>query len=160
MSQTPREPALDAPPRRRSRWLSVLLAFFLLSLGFVGGVGATIYVVSSHLMDHLRDPSALPRLLTMRLDQRLDLDDEQEQAVEAILQQRLDRLHRLVYASWDPFIEPHLQSLHDQIALVLNAEQKRRWARAYARIREQWLHKPGKPPPTSDPLEGLFNLPD
>jgi len=141
-------PQADAPRRKRT-WAFVLVALAGLLVGFLGGATAASYFIVTqvrHLMDH---PDEAPGRITDRLDSRLDLSPEQERAIEQVLRNRFNHLHRAVYTAW-PVVDQILDQIGDDIRYELNDRQKQQWDELYPEIREKWFQRP--PDPKDQPL--------
>jgi len=131
-------------PARR-RWRMVAFVFVLLTAGFIAG-GATAAIVIRHMVrDAMLHPERMPQRMTKRLSRRLDLTDQQQQHVLAILtarQKRLQAIRRRV----QPEVLTELEQAKREIAVVLDAEQAAEWNRFYAEMLELWM-PPLQPPP-------------
>ncbi len=139
-----------APTRRVSPVRRVVICVILVGLGFIVGSISTGYILVSRAAHAMQHPREVQRFIVARLDQRLELTDEQRAQITAILDERRHMLHRMIYDAW-PMVDAQFDHLGQEIRLVLRGEQKQRWDETYARLREQWLTRPAPPPQTQKP---------
>ena len=131
------------PPRRR--WQMILFGFILLVSGIVIGVAGNEYfhkVMRDRFIDH---PEQATRMITKRLQSELDLSSEQADRVEKILEKRMQTL-RAIQQESRPRMDRELDELRDEVAQVLNDDQKQRWLEHFAQVRH-FLPPPFLPPP-------------
>jgi hypothetical protein len=129
--------SLPPPPRRRWGWtLLLLLAIFVSGLA-IGAVGAVVYV-RHQLLTAIHSPEVMPERLTQRLRRRLSLSDEQTAKVLAILQSRQRELQK-IRARAQPEVEAQLNQVAEEIAAVLNPQQREKWLTGFRQMRELWM---------------------
>lgn len=139
--------AATATPRRRRRWVTLLLVSIIFVAGMVVGAGTTIAVVVRNMQMAIKDPSIVPDRAASRLRWALDLDERQTADMRTILsdlQKRLQQIRRRVY----PDVQREIKRSRDEITNILNHEQKREWNELYARLEHRWF-----PPPPTTPAE-------
>ncbi len=131
--------------RKLTRWrralpvwvqVVVLLVVFVSGIG-VGAVGASRYVLSR--MQHYRaHPEVLPAEITNTLTSRLGLTAEQSDEVLAVITKRHGRIEEVRQAS-SPEIHSEFDLLEEEVAAVLNEEQKQRWLATANWVRKSFL---------------------
>ncbi len=119
-----------APPRRRRRWVSVLLVLVIFVAGMIAGGAGTIKVLQNRTLWRLRHPSEAAALDAAKLRGELKLNDDQTRQVERIIAQRQERLVRA--------LSYEIRLLETQVAEILNEEQKRIWREKLDRFRQNW----------------------
>jgi hypothetical protein len=127
---------LPRPPHRR--WVRLLLALVVFLSGVGVGVGGALIVVRNRVLHAIHHPDEMPALLAVRLRLRLRLSDEQVQRVEAIFTQRqraLQDIRRRV----QPDVEAELERVEQQVAAVLDEQQRQAWQRHFQQLRDTWL---------------------
>lgn len=141
------------PPstRKSTRWRKalpvwvqavVLLLVFGSGIG-VGAVAASRYVLSR--MQHYRaHPEVLPAEITDTLTSRLNLTDEQSQTVLAIITKRHGKIEEVRQAS-APEIHSEFDLMEQEVADVMNEQQRQRWLETAQWVRESFLpSNPGR----------------
>ena len=118
---------------RRTIWIAALVVV----LAFAGGIVAGIIGDRMYLMTHERivprgGIEFLARHLIRRLDRSLDLSDEQESQIRAIIDRRAGRiaaLERNVHAT----IHAEFTATHAEIAKILTPQQRQKFERMQRR---------------------------
>jgi periplasmic protein CpxP/Spy len=104
----------------KTKWIAAIVVV----VAFVSGI--VVGVAVSHFARHGRGPH-FPRRAThfmvQRLDHRLDLTDEQEKRVEAIIHRRHQRMES-IWSSAHPRIEAEIKAANDEISAILTPEQR------------------------------------
>jgi hypothetical protein len=129
-------PAL--PPVRRRRWLVwvLMLVVFISGVG-IGGAGALL-VARNRLLLLIQHPElAMPELAT-QLGYRLGLSADQVRQVEKILLTRgrnIDAIRQEIR----PRVNGELDKLEQDVAEILNAQQRGQWHDLCAHLRRTWM---------------------
>ncbi len=138
-------------PRRRRRWVTVLLVLAIFGAGFVAGAGTTVVAIVRRLQQMVHDPRGEPGRIAARLRKRLKLDDGQTVQVLAILTEQQERF-LAIRREVQPRLAGELERAYRRIAEVLDARQKAKWDRLFHDLRRKWLPEP--PPPRAPPAAG------
>jgi len=123
------------PPKRRKR---LLLYAIVLACGFVCGFAAGLLWVRAELLQMAGHPERMPDRMARMLDRRLDLTDEQEKKVRAILVER----HKAVMAvrrEAHPRIAHEFELTREKVLEVLTPDQRDKWKAMTDRIQRKWL---------------------
>ena len=123
-----------APSRRRSILLAAVVVVLAFGAGVIAGVvGDRVYLATHERILPRGGIEFVGKHLLHRLDRRLDLTDEQEAQVQAIIERRTQRM----LGSWNEVhktFHDELNAAHTEIAEVLTPEQRakfeemqRRW---------------------------------
>ena len=128
--------SLVPPPRRR--WTRLLLALLIFLSGVGVGVGGALIVVRHRVLHAIHHPDEMPALLAARLRHRLRLSTEQVQRVETIFTQRQHALQE-VRRRAQPEVEAELERVEQQVAEVLDEQQRQAWHRQFQQLRDTWL---------------------
>ena len=109
------------PPSRR--WILGLMACIFVSGTVIGG-GSTMIVVN-HRMEEAagRHLDAVCSRMVPALQKELDLSDEQAAQVKTSIRQHLAKLDQIR----ETVIRNEFKQMEDQVAAVLDADQKERW---------------------------------
>ncbi|MCK4659066.1 MAG: hypothetical protein KAV82_06045 [Phycisphaerae bacterium] len=130
--------------RRRRRLLHGLFALVIFVAGAITGSAVTV-VFLKHLVQHIHThPDEVAEHVAGRLRSRLDLTDAQFEQVRSILLRRhreLERIRREVF----PQVRSVLDAAHDEIAAVLDEQQREQWKDHYDHVIRTWF-----PPPPAD----------
>jgi hypothetical protein len=121
----------------------VLLSCVIFSSGGVVGVGGTLIAIRNGLLYRIHHTEEMPVRVAARLRQRLRLNDQQTRQVAEILRQRQTAFQDL----WTR-AQPEIDRVEQDIAAVLNDQQRVRWHRDVAHLRATWF--PAGPPPRGD----------
>jgi hypothetical protein len=109
---------------------------------FLGGAacGAAIatLAVTRHIHGGMQDPHSIASHITARFGKMLDLTDQQVDQVQRIIMRRHDALID-IRREIQPRLEAELSILEEEIAGVLNEEQRAKWHAHAAMVRAQWL---------------------
>ena len=125
------------PPRRRW-WVHLLLSLVIFASGGAVGVGVTLIVLRNGVLYALHHPREMPVKIAAGMRRPLRLSDEQVRQVERILSQRqqvLQDIRRRV----QPEVEAELDRVEQQVAEVLDNQQRERWHEHFTRLRGIWL---------------------
>lgn len=120
-------------------------ALFLLC-GIIIGAGSAVYVMDHSVRDFLTRPDLLPDHLLARMSRTLDLNEEQRVQAEEILARRFGELDA-VRRQFQPEVQDTLDRMRDDVAAILNAEQRATWLRNYHDFRAKWQPGPLMPTP-------------
>lgn len=103
----------------KTKWIAAIVVVVAFASGILVGVAG------SHLLRPRRPhiPARAAHFMVERLDHRLDLTDEQEKKVEAILARRHERMEK-IWASAHPRIEAEIKATNDEISSILTPEQR------------------------------------
>lgn len=117
----------------------LMLVVFGLTVGFLAGAYFTAYSIYVEAQRSARSPQNLPARLTVMIDKRLDLTNEQAQEVNRILRKRM---YVDAYESnevFRGFIRENINKLESDVAEVLTDEQRAEWNALFEKVRESWL---------------------
>jgi hypothetical protein len=131
------------PPRRRRRWLTVLLGLVILGCGAIIGAGVALVVVRDRVLYALRHPEEMPARVTARLRRTLGLTEQQTEKVRVIVERRhaaLQMIRRFV----QPRVEAQLENFREDVAAVLSPPQAEAWRSHFDALRRTWV--PPLPP--------------
>lgn len=133
------------PPRRsRKRMLiSIFLGLVLLCCGMVIGSGATVYILSSRILEGIRNPDSLPDIAAQRMRYKLDLSDEQTEKIRAIFDTRKKEIFEL-RVRMQPKIEERIEELRAEVEAILTPEQAEKWDRRIDLLRRTLLPSPNE----------------
>ena len=137
-----------APPKKRRRWVTWLLALTIFASGGAVGAGLCAIAIVHGVRHALMHPEEAPHRITTRLKRPLSLSAEQSQQIEQIIaahQQSLMKIRREV----QPQIEQQLAELETEIAATLKPEQQTKWHAMVSKLRENWLPPVPRVPTTS-----------
>ncbi len=132
--------------RRRSRWLHALLALLIFGSGAVTGGAVTVHLLKHHVHQVLAHPERAAELMTERLRREFDLTDAQFEQVRTILAERhgeFEQIRREVF----PQVREVLDATHDDIAAVMDDQQREQWDQHYDYMIRTWF----PPPPGEQP---------
>jgi hypothetical protein len=135
-ASTPPAP-LPAPPRRR-RWLSMLLTLVVFVSGFVLGAGTATLVIRNQVLSAIHHPERSPAWIAAKLRRSFHLSAEQTQQVEEILQARQAAL-QAIRCEVQPRVVAELDLAEQEIAAVLDQQQRAQWHKAFQQLRETWI---------------------
>lgn len=130
--------AKAAPRRGRRRVWRVVLTLFVFLCGAVCGAGLTLAGVAHRVREAIRHPERMPARQMRNLTRRLDLTDEQQKRVRAVL----DEQHAEFMALRDevrPRVISRLKETEREISAVLTGEQRTKWQKMVERFRRFWL---------------------
>lgn len=144
------EPGIPISTRKEPGILPpyVEAALFLLC-GLLIGAGMTTFISDNSVRDFFTKPDQLPVRLVARMERRLDLTPSQRADVETIIAEHFatfDRLRRQV----QPAVQATLDSMRDDVAAVLDPDQRSIWMENFQRIREAWEPGPLVPTPAEE----------
>jgi hypothetical protein len=131
-----------AVPKKRRRWLKVVLGIIILLCGFVLGSGTTIVVMHEKIMHTMHDPELVAKKITWRLSWWLNLSEEQKAKVHDIVIKRHRALKKIFVNTW-PKVERELNLFDQEITKVLNPKQAAKWQKKFRKMRKRW-----SPPPS------------
>jgi hypothetical protein len=137
----PLAPQPPVRPRRRRRWVTVLLALVLFTAGGVVGSGLTLLVAVRQVRYIIHHPQEFPERAAHRLRSRLHLSDSQTAAVREILAKRQAALQE-IRRSVQPQVEAQLEGVRADIDAVLTPEQAAKWNAIFKARMEAWLPPP------------------
>jgi shikimate kinase len=135
---SPHEMRQPAAPRRRRWWVHVLLSLVIFASGGAVGVGATLIVLRNRVLYAIHHPREMPVRIAAGMRRPLQLSDEQVRQVQQILSQRqqvLQNIRRRV----QPEVEAELDRVEQQVAEVLDNQQREWWREYFAHLRGTWL---------------------
>jgi len=132
-----RGPKSKRESARRSWRRVVMILLIFLGGAACGAAVATMAVTHSRHHD-MQSPPAMSGHITARLAALLDLTDDQSRQVREIILRRHDALID-VRREIQPRLEAELAVLEEQIAAVLNEQQRVKWHAHAASVRAQWL---------------------
>lgn len=127
-----------APPRPPKRRKRLLLYAIVLVCGFVCGFAAGLLWVRSELLQMAGHPERMPDRMARMLDRRLDLTDEQEKKVRAILMERHKAVMEVRREAY-PRIVREFELTREKVLEVLTPDQREKWKAMTDRIERKWL---------------------
>ena len=127
--------------RRTARWRRLLLYAVILFCGVVIGVGLTLGVLRSRVLKMIHHPEQQSERVARRIDGLLDLSPEQDVKVRAILDERMAGF-RDIRQQVLPRVRTELDRLQEEVAAVLDEEQRATWNERFDHLRDTWLPKP------------------
>ena len=134
-------PPPPSPPRRSRRWLTVLLCALIFLAGGVAGAGAMAVHTLRRVKEAVHHPEVIPGRIVARLRRPLDLDQQQELQIQAILARRQASLLE-ARAEALRRAGPDFVGIEDDIANVLRPDQLVEWHKLYKRFLREWLPEP------------------
>lgn len=135
-----------APPSLRRPWRRILLTLVIFLGGAACGAAAATMAWKHSLHHAIQNPHDMASHITDRLSDFLDLSHEQAGQVREIILRRHNALID-IRRDIQPRLETELATLEQEIATVLNADQRPKWHAHAAAVRAQWL------PPIPEPVE-------
>lgn len=145
-SALPSDSSRVTRPGRRC-WRRVLMVLLI----FLGGAacGAAVATMAvRHAVHHtIQGPDTISAHITSRLAGMLDLTDDQSVQVREIILRRHNALID-IRRDIQPRLEAELAVLEEEIAAVLNEQQRTKWHAHAASVRAHWL-----PPIPDSPTE-------
>ena len=134
-------PPPPSPPRRSRRWLTVLLCALIFLAGGVAGAGAMAVHTLRRVKEAVHHPEVIPGRIVARLRRPLDLDQQQELQIQAILARRQASLLE-ARAETLQRTGPVFAGIEDDIANVLRPDQLDEWHKLYKRFLKEWVPEP------------------
>lgn len=124
------------PPHCRRRWVTLVLLLVVFVLGGVCGAGVTFYGAMCAIRSNMRNPEQQTERIMRRLDRRLELTDEQEPKIRAIVQrQQAD----MMQGRLERFEQTDLE-----MRPILTPEQQEKWAAVVEELRQRWMPGQGE----------------
>lgn len=145
MEDTPYPGIPRATPPNTSNLPPYVEAVLFFLCGLLIGAGTTVYVMNNSIQTFLTRPDQIPDRILQRMDRSLDLTPSQHEAAKNIIERHfvhLDTIHRNIR----PEVELTMDALRDDVARILNDQQREIWERRFREIREKW--QPGPIVPT------------
>ena len=120
------------PPRRsNAKWLAALVVVVAFVSGVLVGIAASHFMMRRGHRQHI--PKRAAHFMAERLDRRLDLTDEQEKKIEAIIARRHERMEQ-IWGSVHPRVRAEIDATNNEIAAVLTPEQRVRFEKIKMRV--------------------------
>ncbi|NOY43247.1 MAG: periplasmic heavy metal sensor [Planctomycetes bacterium] len=150
MSETTESNNRTNPPRpgQSKPWLRVLLLLVIFLSGAIVGTGGTLLAVRQRVLHRIHHPEEMPAIVTARLRHKLGLSDKQAEQVETVLRNRQDDIQAM-RREFQPRLEGQLDQLAEEIAEVLDDEQRSQWEEHFQMLRDTWLPTVPKASPDS-----------
>jgi Spy/CpxP family protein refolding chaperone len=128
------------PPaeRKQRRWPVILAALVIFLAGMASGAAVTVVYAVNRLQYAIHHPEAAPARIAATLARRLDLTDEQRAQVEEIVARRQVEI-AAVRRQFQPAMVEQLESVRDEVAGVLDEDQRAKWTRLFEQFKERWL---------------------
>ena len=123
-------------PKKRRRWLKVVLGLIILLCGFVLGVGTTLVVSKHRIFRIMHDSDHVANEITWRLSWWLNLSDEQKITVKQILTKRHKALQKIFIKTW-PQVDHQLNLVEQEVSKVLNPKQAAKWQKKFRKMRKR-----------------------
>jgi hypothetical protein len=130
-----------ATPRKRRRWLKVVLGLVILLCGFVLGSGVTALFIHKGIRSVMDNPDRVAKKITKRLSWSLGLSDEQSAKVKEILIKRQRAVQKIFMEAW-PQVNRQLDLTDKEVTEVLNPKQAAKWKRKFNSMRKRWSPSP------------------
>ena len=108
-------------------------AVIVVVAAFMAGILVGIAADHLFLMHHPRIPRHASHMLVSRLDRRLDLTDDQEKKIEAIIARRHERMNA-IWAQARPRVHAEIEATNNEIAQVLTPEQRVKFEKIKMRV--------------------------
>jgi Spy/CpxP family protein refolding chaperone len=105
----------------KTKWIAAVIVLAAFVSGILAGIAGTHVFLHRGGRPHV--PRRASHFMVERLDHRLDLTDEQERRVEAILERRHEQMEK-IWASTHPRIEAEIKATNDEISSILTPEQR------------------------------------
>ena len=142
-------------PVRPKRWKILLLCGVIFCCGVLTGGGLTVHLLNTHMRHLLTDPELMTEKATNFLTHRLDLCDDQVGEVRGIIGTH----HRNIMEkrkSIVPYVKSEMKAIRDEVAVVLDEEQKEIWLERFERMHRGWAPIPPDlmPGPGDDAIPG------
>jgi len=137
---SPPPPPVTAPqpPRSGRPWLTVLLCVLIFVAGGVTGAGAMALHTARRVLEAVRHPEVIPDRIVSRLRRPLDLDEQQELQIKAILARHQATILE-ARAEAMRQVRPEFEGIEADIAAILRPEQVERWHDLYKRFLREWM---------------------
>ena len=104
----------------KTKWIAAVVVLAAFASGVLVGVAGS-HFFPLHRGRHI--PKRAAHFMVERLDRRLDLTDDQEKKVEAIIARRHPRMEQ-IWASAHPRIEAEIAATNNEISSILTPEQR------------------------------------
>jgi hypothetical protein len=143
-SEMHRSPTRPAVPRRRL-WIGVLLSLVIFVSGGLAGMGTTLIVSRNRVLYAIHHPEQMPSLIAARMRGKLNLSEEQVLQVETILGRRQLAI-QAIRRQFQPQVERELDRVEEEIAQVLDDQQRARWHEHFGQLRHTWIPEPPPAP--------------
>ena len=121
-------------------------ALLFLVCGLIIGAGMTVFLMDNSVRDFFTHPDQLPDRMLLQMDRRLDLTPTQREAAAAVIAEHFatfDTLRQQV----QPAVQATLDAMRDDVATILDPDQRVLWLENFERIREKWQPGPLVPAP-------------
>jgi len=121
-------------------------ALFLIC-GLIIGAGMTVFVMDNSIRGFITQPDQLPDRLLHQMERRLDLTETQRERAIVIIADHFatfDGLRREI----QPDVQATLDALREDIAEILDPDQRQTWNTNFERIRGKWQPGPLVPLPS------------
>jgi len=152
-------PAADviSPPNMPSRWLRIFTLSVIFLSGGIVGFAAGGYWMRDRMNFMIRHPQQVMDRLFPQLQSELGLNDEQARKVEEIMRQRYASMES-VRAEFVPKQMAEFEVLSNEVAQILNPEQKSKWSIIISRAEKR--HMPVSPEnmPAPDMIFGRLDV--
>ncbi len=125
------------PGKRRRIGVTVILASIIFLSGIFVGVVGTGFIIWERVVYNIRNLDTLPDRIVTRLDQRLNLSDEQQQSITGIVDRHMATLFDL-REEVQPRVTGVLHDLRDEIAAELTEEQRALFLQRFDALREEF----------------------
>ena len=104
----------------KTKWMAAVVVLVAFASGILVGVAGS-HLLRSHRPRHI--PKRAAHFMVERLDRRLDLSDEQEKKIEAIIARRHERMEQ-IWSSAHPRIEAEIEATNKEISSILTPDQR------------------------------------
>lgn len=130
------------PLRKGRRWRSFILMTVIFASGCVISHFLTMYYVH-HQHDRRRSWNVEDMIADSMSRNRelLKLDDAQMVTVEKLMRRHFETMNRIRRES-QPLFDKEVESFEQDVAAVLNADQKKAWHERMTGMRRMWSHRP------------------
>lgn len=134
----PVTPLTPTTPSANTKWIAALVVVVAFVSGVLVGIAASHFMMRRGHRPHMTKRAA--HFMVERLDRRLDLTDEQEKKIEAIIARRHARMEQL-WGSVHPRVRAEIDATNKEIATVLTPEQRARFEKIKMRVGPPRRHR-------------------
>lgn len=133
-----------AKPRRRWLW-NIPLAMVIFICGAAVGGGLTFKIVTGAFQRSFQNPSVRAEHITRRMQQKLDLTEDQTTRVRTVLLRNLKAIQAL-RTEFRPRLIAQIVNTRQELDAVLTPEQRRKLDKRFRFFMQFWLPQEKNPP--------------
>lgn len=124
-------------PTRR-RWTVLVMALVIFLAGMASGAAVTVVYAVNRLQYAIHHPEVAPARIAATLSRRLDLTVEQRDEIEKIIARRQTEI-AAIRRQFQPQVVDQLESVHAEVAAVLDDAQRAKWTQLFDQFKKRWL---------------------